>query len=459
MGTITEDAESDAEGGSSGHLSPSSSFAASGRQAPSKPQAQRTFHDELALAGYLLARDVVGDPVNDGLERLRTANDSVNQTRKMLWRGRGNVRSDVKATDHESSARTRLAQELTFELSGKDKIDFSDAHHLAGAARFMEAGACSEHANVAIHLHAEKLQESGDTVHFAYRPLVDHAWSEVRSDNKKNATIVMDPWDEGPAVYSQDARHTHNRTGIRSAGQYNNVTGPGGAVRAEAVAEHLAQTKSPKDIAADIAERKEPIPKRMLLDAKGVVSQDFARRAAKKLSQPLTASQASTLSKPGKASRFGKAMSGLKNAASRLVDGKEARALSKQRQKETHEVRQVQDLFARQQMEVRNDIKAIGVARSLGYAQTVKESVQQARPIVNAAKHLRRPQRTQQVLEAMKAGQAASTPPAGSGETSGMPTTVHYAAVGRGVNEQQLEASPDDPRIGSLGWYLKTTPP
>jgi hypothetical protein len=35
-----------------------------------------------------------------------------------------------------------------------------------------------------------------------------------------------------------------------------------------------------------------------------------------------------------------------------------------------------------------------------GYAQTVKESVQQARPIVDAAKHLGRPQRTEQILEA-----------------------------------------------------------
>ncbi|HVW50467.1 MAG TPA: hypothetical protein VHC91_08670 [Trinickia sp.] len=196
-----EESEEDDDEAASGEATPSSSA----HVAPLHPSVSK--QDHIPLAGYLLGRAVDGRPVPEHeVQRLRSAHESVVQTRQHLRWGRGNVRQDNAATGNESLARTYMAQDLAIGLAETERLEFKNAPELAGAAMFAEAGTCREHAVVALHLHASKLEGSTDTVHLASRRGVNHAWSELRARRKREGVIVMDPWAEGPAVGRRPCR-------------------------------------------------------------------------------------------------------------------------------------------------------------------------------------------------------------------------------------------------------------
>lgn len=230
-----------------------------------------------------------------------------------------------------------MAQNLPTELAAKERLTFENAPDLAGAAMFSEAGTCREHAVVAMHLHANKLEGSTDTVHLASRPMVNHTWIELREQRKRRGAIVMDPWAEGSAVFSEDARHTRVSIGIRSDGHYDAATGARASERAELARQTLVR-ETPADTLDEIrsALADHPLPKRALFDA-----------------QPVVRAQADAERK-----------------------------------------------FAAAQTGVRNEIKAIGIARSLGMANTVREAVGDAKAIVDAARNLERTDRADTLPDA-----------------------------------------------------------
>ena len=200
-------------------------------------------HEEIPLAGYLFGRQIDGRAVpKQEIARLRSAHETVAQTRKLLPWGRGNVRSDVEATGGESLVRAYVAQELAQDLAKGNAAAFEDAPNVAGAAMFARAGVCSNHAAVAMHLHAGKLEAPDETVHFTGRPFVDHAWSELRKGRGRKNVIVMDAWAEGSAVYADDARHTRRAIGIKSYGRYGASDGRAAAARAVDAAAQLTQS-------------------------------------------------------------------------------------------------------------------------------------------------------------------------------------------------------------------------
>ncbi|MGN6318432.1 hypothetical protein, partial [Trinickia sp.] len=335
--------------------------------------------DYIPLAGYLLGRAVDSRPVPEGeIGRLRSAHDTVVQTRRHLRWGRGNVRQDNAATGNESLARSYMAQNLALDLAQKDSLTFENAPELAGAAMFSEAGTCREHAVVAMHLHANRLAGTTDTVHLASRPGVNHAWSELRAQSKRNRVIVMDPWAEGPAVFSEDARHTRLSIGVRSDGHYDAATAARASERAERAVQTLAR-ETPAEAIDEFrsALAQTPLPKRALFDATPVVHRAFARKVEQKLAQPITATEA--LQAARRAGPLTKAIrSPLFTALRRNPSKTKSDAEAK---------------FAAAQTGVRNEIKAIGIARSLGMANTVAEAVSDAKAIVDAARNLRRPER------------------------------------------------------------------
>lgn len=379
-------------------------------------------HEEIPLAGYLLAREIDGRAVPEQeLARLRSAHETVVQTRKLLPWGRGNVRSDVEVTGGESLVRAYVAQELAQNLANGKAVAFEDAPNVAGAAMFARAGVCSNHAAVAMHLHAGKLDAPDESVHFAGRPLVDHAWSELRKGRGRKNVIVMDAWSEGSAVYAEDARHTRLALGIKSYGRYGASNGPAASDRAFEAAAKLTEL-APHETIDEIRQalKQQPPSDNAMHAARTVLDKRFTQRVEKKMAAPLTATQAQQIGR--NRSGLGGALKGGFSAlgfAKRDPSGRprgtelerEARQIATRRMQRTAgapretdwptaqreakaqlrtDYAKAEKRFAVAQAGVRNDIKAIGVARSLGWATTVKEAVTDAKTIVAAARDLER---------------------------------------------------------------------
>ncbi|HVW50466.1 MAG TPA: hypothetical protein VHC91_08665 [Trinickia sp.] len=152
------------------------------------------------------------------------------------------------------------------------------------------------------------------------------------------------------------------------------------------------------------------MPTRALFDAAPVVHKAFARRVEQKLAQPITATEAqnvagSSASASRKAARWPlfaalrrnpfqtkKSDPVAKAPAAQEIKGKSKPSRSAKAQARADHA-EAERKFAAAQTGVRNEIKAIGIARSLGMANTVAEAVGDAQAIVDAARNLRRTER------------------------------------------------------------------
>lgn len=112
-------------------------------------------------------------------------------------------------------------------------------------------------------------------------------------------------------------------------------------------------------------------------DATPVVHRAFARRVEHKLEQRITATDAQRAAR-----RDGPLTKAMRSPLFAALRRNPFKTKSDAERK-----------FAAAQAGVRSEIKAIGVARSLGMANTVAEAVGDAKAIVDAAKNLRRRER------------------------------------------------------------------
>lgn len=188
--------------------------------------------DDLALAAYLLARDIDGRRVfQPEMDRLRKANESVGNTRRVLKFGRGNVGTDLRATGNESRFRTKAARQLKAELymrgGGRFVAYAEQMQHSTTAATVLGSGNCGEYTSVTSIRHSSRL-DAGETVHYVTSAGHGHAWAEERvpaDDVSGASTIVMDGWAKGPAVLAPDSRFAANRGQVESQVQLDAATG------------------------------------------------------------------------------------------------------------------------------------------------------------------------------------------------------------------------------------------
>lgn len=169
-------------------------------------------HKQLAV--YLAARAVDGCPVHgDALHRLRRADAVVQATRRTLLHGRGNVKTDIDATRHESARRCSVSYSFCEErlpAMVPGNVSVVDAAAVAAATG---AGVCDDFANLAVSRYAAQ-QTDRETLLLMGSRRAQHLWAEVRpcpaspaEGSEPDATagsITMDGWAQGPAVYAQD---------------------------------------------------------------------------------------------------------------------------------------------------------------------------------------------------------------------------------------------------------------
>lgn len=161
-------------------------------------------HDK-QLASYVMGRAVDGRAIEgEDLGHLREVNDVLQQTREALPIGRGNVTTDIAATNGHSY-RTYSAARV---VRNSRKLNALPIHR-AAIAEIAGAGNCGEHAAVAAHKLAVQLSP-GQEVHSVVNRERDHGWAELRtpSPGSGRPTIVADAWGEGPAFHAEDGLFT-----------------------------------------------------------------------------------------------------------------------------------------------------------------------------------------------------------------------------------------------------------
>ncbi|MGB1109248.1 MAG: hypothetical protein ACPG4N_02770 [Gammaproteobacteria bacterium] len=185
--------------------------------------------NEGRLAEYLYDRRMLNRTIEGPeLDRLRNANQSVEETRRRLSSGRGNVAGDINrdGLQYESTRRTEIGRAMVNRMQAHEgPMSNSRFGQLsASAAEFTRAGNCGEHANVATHVHANQLG-IGETVHSVGSNQTDHAWSELRSGHDRSSDVIMDAWSNSSAILREDASFAGNVAHVDTSYSYNQAQG------------------------------------------------------------------------------------------------------------------------------------------------------------------------------------------------------------------------------------------
>ncbi len=183
---------------------------------------------ECQLGGYLVDRLILGRPVEgSALEKLRSANQTVSETRRALKYGRGNVSVDVMDSGGASSLRTeagRLAKRAIPQKSASGE-PLDPAVRAVAAAMTAQAGMCGEHAHVAGFLHAAKLDE-GERVYVMGSSNPSHNWVEWRGETSdRRQGIVMDAWGKTSTILAEDGSLSHAGHHAEVDHHYDRATG------------------------------------------------------------------------------------------------------------------------------------------------------------------------------------------------------------------------------------------
>lgn len=203
--------------------SPASASAPRGRA----PSGMRPHEDR--LSGYLLARAAMGRKIDDAaeiskppngrtlksenvLKDLRAANDTVEETRRLLPNGRGNVKGDIIATRGEASRRYAAGAIMTQKYLEKMGIREGSDPRFAmqvetAVSLFTGQASCGGSALVAAHVHAPKLGK-GRMAAAVANVEADHMWTEARrSDSHRDNDQIIDRWTSGPAILKEDSSY------------------------------------------------------------------------------------------------------------------------------------------------------------------------------------------------------------------------------------------------------------
>jgi hypothetical protein len=173
----------------------------SGTDLNASPRRRRTSslsEADRRLASYLFARSVDRRPPDlDELKMLKEGHASVEEARRLLPWGRGNVESDLTRTKNESLYRAWAMRSMA--PLGLHPVQ------RAALAVYAGGGNCGEHADVVMHVHAAKLA-IGDRLHDVNNPGGDHA-AVIHEGGGERPDIVLDAWGNIGALNVRDSKY------------------------------------------------------------------------------------------------------------------------------------------------------------------------------------------------------------------------------------------------------------
>ncbi len=175
------------------------------------PRPARPGTPDLQLAGYLLAREVVGRPVPAATrELLQRANDSRKEVLRLMHHGRGNVRCDIEVTEGEGLHRLSALRGAVASQTSLGVPPSREAAYQAALAAVMGSGNCGEFSMVAAHVHAARMQPD-ERLAVQNIPGIDHCWVVLEGASSPGGSrprVVLDPWAEGPPMAAADGVFT-----------------------------------------------------------------------------------------------------------------------------------------------------------------------------------------------------------------------------------------------------------
>lgn len=308
---------------------------------------------EMDLAGYMLR--LSSDKRTTGgadLDNLRSAHQTVAETRQKLSVGRGNVRTDIKKSNHKSTRQMDIGRTLDTHLQKKEGVDYRISG--ASTAEFVRAGNCQEHGDVSTHSHATRLK-SGQTINTVEWKKGDHVWSELQVDSTRSGRdVILDAWAEGPAVFREDGYFGRKPSHSKKQYGYDHVTGPQAAQQVTQLNQRLNSDpkyrKFEQQESARLDKANHKLDKDSTFTPTSVFESGFIDRTDQVMNSKL------------KLSELWKRPTGVKQA----------------------DMPRPKDTSAR--VDLRNQLRAVGVARALG--ESVSGAVGKSADIVKAAKKL-----------------------------------------------------------------------
>jgi hypothetical protein len=149
---------------------------------------------------------------------LRAANDTLEEARALLPHGRGNVRSDILATNGEALRRMEAGRNLAENVLKSKGLHRGEERAVdiwvdTAVAGLTGQATCGGSALFTAHLHAPKLEKDQSAIVF-HNPTQDHMWTEVvRPGQGFRNDQIIDRWTEGPAVFREDSKYGRDPKG------------------------------------------------------------------------------------------------------------------------------------------------------------------------------------------------------------------------------------------------------
>ncbi|WP_256252959.1 C80 family cysteine peptidase, partial [Burkholderia ubonensis] len=158
------------------------------------------------LAEYIDVKKINGElPSSEDIDALARATETIRVVQGNMKLGRGNIGIDINATNGESRRAVAIGRALENPESWPGMESALNAFdwrvRKAAAANYVGAGNCGEQAACAFVEHAKRIHP-GERAYVVTGKGFDHSWVLVAREGK--SPIVMDPWQNGPAVLMDD---------------------------------------------------------------------------------------------------------------------------------------------------------------------------------------------------------------------------------------------------------------
>jgi hypothetical protein len=266
--------------------------APAGLPPPRREAAKRVAAEDLPMTAYLTARALDSRPVEgEALERLQRADQAVIASRRTLMHGRGNVSTDVAATEHDSSCRVMASHH--FAAGAGAALGSAGKAAVAAAAG---AGVCDDFARVAKVEYAQTMQPQ-ETMMVMKSPASKHSWLEVahgcaRPEDggmpmRHPGRITVDGWAEGPALFNEDRNQELYAQPVVLRELLHEEQASTTVETFEQAAQSLQTQQTDEHLAADAKARKDAGSRwadRGMFDPTPAMSPEFAQRVQDRMS-------------------------------------------------------------------------------------------------------------------------------------------------------------------------------
>lgn len=165
-----------------------------------------SYHVALKLTvDYIQGKEMFGQALSYyTAERIFTANETIEETRKALSLGRANFKQDA-----DRAWNACMVGRYISNLGTEKKDENDEIASVVASAEAVKSGMCGENSVTTYYNYLPKLRE-GDRLFIEGSSTPKHRW--VRLETKLGDNIIMDSWTHGGAVLQEDYKYQKNKS-------------------------------------------------------------------------------------------------------------------------------------------------------------------------------------------------------------------------------------------------------